>query len=103
MMPWWWTLRHHLTISSGGKTRFSNPNCKSDCTKRVTEKIDIEYDDTIASDNKQSQNAAYLEHVNPQGIAKWQLFRERHEWLRVVKLKLGLNSEAKELNSRIPA
>jgi hypothetical protein len=40
--------------------------------------------------------------VNPQGIAKWQLFREQYEWLRAVKVKLGLSSEAKDLNSRIP-
>jgi hypothetical protein len=40
--------------------------------------------------------------VNPQGIAKWQLFKEQHERLGTVKVKLGLNSEAKDLNSRIP-
>jgi hypothetical protein len=39
--------------------------------------------------------------VNPQGIAKWQLFRDQSEWLGAVKVNLGLNSEAKELNSRI--
>jgi hypothetical protein len=90
-------------MSSGGKIRFSNPDCKRHCTKRVTEKIDNEYDDTIASDYKQCQKAACLEYVNPQGIAKWYLFREEHKWLGAIKLTLGRNSEAKELNSRIPA
>jgi hypothetical protein len=37
-------------MSSGGIAQFSNPNWKRDSTKRVTEKIDIEYGDTIASD-----------------------------------------------------
>jgi hypothetical protein len=40
--------------------------------------------------------------MNPQGIAKWQLFRVQHEWLGAVKVKLGLNFEAKDLNSRTP-
>jgi hypothetical protein len=39
--------------------------------------------------------------VNFQGIPKWQLFREQHEQLGVVKVKLGLSSEAKDLNSTI--
>jgi hypothetical protein len=34
--------------------------------------------------------------------SQWQLFREQHEWLGAVKVKLGLSSEAKDLNSRIP-
>jgi hypothetical protein len=40
--------------------------------------------------------------VNPQGIAKWQLFREQHEWLGAVKVKLSQSSEAKDMTSRIP-
>jgi hypothetical protein len=52
---------------------------KRDCTKIATEKIDIKYDDTIASDYEQCQKAACLGYVNPQGIAKWQLFRKQHE------------------------
>jgi hypothetical protein len=102
MIPWWWMLKHPLTMSSSGKARFKNTNCKTDCTKIATEKIDIEYDDTIASDYVQCQGAACLGYVNLQGIAKWQLFREQHERLGAVKVKLGLNSEAKDLNSRIP-
>jgi hypothetical protein len=43
-------LKHPLTMSSGGKAQFKNPNCKIDCTKIAMEKLDIEYDDTIASD-----------------------------------------------------
>jgi hypothetical protein len=43
------------------------------------EKIDIEYDDTIASDSEQCQIAACMGYVNPQGIAKWQLFKEQLE------------------------
>jgi hypothetical protein len=95
-------LKHPLTISSSGKARFKNPNCKKNCTKIATEKIDIEYDDTIASECEQCHKAVCLGYVNPQGIAKWQLFREQYEWLRAVKIKLGLNSEANDLNSRIP-
>jgi hypothetical protein len=30
------------------------------------------------------------------------LFREQHDWLGMIQVNLGLNSEAKELNSRIP-
>jgi hypothetical protein len=90
-------------MSSDGKARFSNPNCKRDCIKRVTEKIDIKYYDTIASAYEQCQKAACLGYVNPQDIANWQLFREQHEWLGAVKVKLGLNSEAKDLNFQIPA
>ena len=103
MMPWWWMLKNPMMMSKVGKIRFSNPRCEKDCTKKVTEKIDIEYDDTIASDYEQCQKAACLGYVSPQGVAKWQLFREQHERLGAVKVKLGLNSEAKELNSRIPA
>jgi hypothetical protein len=40
--------------------------------------------------------------VNPQDIAKWQLIREQHKWLGVVKIRLGLISEANELNTRVP-
>jgi hypothetical protein len=57
-------------MSSGGKARFKNLNYKSDYTKIATEKIDIKYDDTIASDYDQCQKAACLGYVNPQGIAK---------------------------------
>jgi hypothetical protein len=39
--------------------------------------------------------------VNPQGIAKYQLFRESHERLGAVKVNWGLSSAAKDLNSRI--
>jgi hypothetical protein len=68
----------------------------------VIEKIDIESDDTIASDYEQYQKVAYLGYVKPQGIGKWQLIREQYEWLEAVKIKLDLSSEAKDLNSRIP-
>jgi hypothetical protein len=101
MMPWWWMLKHPVAMSSGGKVRFKNPNCNRNCTKIATEKIDIDYDDTIASDDEQCQKAACLGYVNPQGIAKWQLFREQHEPLGAVMVKLRLNSEAKNLNSRV--
>jgi hypothetical protein len=57
-------------MSSGGKARFRNPDCKRDCTKRLTEKIDIEYDKTMTCDYEQCQKAASLGYVNPQGIAK---------------------------------
>jgi hypothetical protein len=53
LMPWLWMLKYSLMMSSGGQAQFSNLNCKKDYTKRVTEKIDIKYDDTIASDYKQ--------------------------------------------------
>jgi hypothetical protein len=76
MMPWWWMLKHPLAMSSGGKAQLKNLNCKLDCTKITREKIDIEYDNTIVSDYEQSQKVAYVGYVNPQGIAKWQLFRE---------------------------
>jgi hypothetical protein len=69
-------LKHSLTISSGSNLQFSNPNCKRDWTKRITEKIDIEYNNTIASDYEQCQKAASLGYVNPQGLAIWQLLRE---------------------------
>jgi hypothetical protein len=36
MMSWWWMLKHPLTMSSGGKAQFKNPNCKRDCTKIAT-------------------------------------------------------------------
>jgi hypothetical protein len=89
-------------MSSSGKPRFKNPNYKRDCTKIATANIDIEYDDALASDYEQCQNTACLEYGNPQGIAKWQLFREQHEWLGAVKVKLGISFESKDLNSRIP-
>jgi hypothetical protein len=69
-------LKHPLTISSGGKARFKNPNCKENYSKIATANIDIQYDDTIAFNYEQCRKAAYLGYVNPQGIAKWQLFRE---------------------------
>jgi hypothetical protein len=72
-------FKHPLTISSGGNTRFNNPNCKKDYTKIALEKIDINYDDTIASDYEHCQKAGCLRYLNPQGIAKWQLFTEQHE------------------------
>jgi hypothetical protein len=102
MKPWWWMLTDPMTMSTGGKVQFKTPNCKKSSTKIPTEKIDIEYDNTTASDYEQCQKAACLGYVNPQGIAKWQLFRKQHEQLGAVKVKLGLNSEAKDLNSRIP-
>jgi hypothetical protein len=40
--------------------------------------------------------------MKPQSRAKWQLFREQDKWLGAAKVKLGLNSEAKDLNSMIP-
>jgi hypothetical protein len=43
-------FKHSLTMSSGGNIQFKNPNCKRDCTKIAMEKIDIEYNDTIAFD-----------------------------------------------------
>jgi hypothetical protein len=58
-------LKHPLTMSSGGKVRFKNPNYKRDCTKIAIDKIDIEYDDTIASDYEQCHKAACLGYVNP--------------------------------------
>jgi hypothetical protein len=76
MIPRWWMHQHPLTLSSGGKAQFKNLNRKRDYTKIGMEKIDIKYDDTIASDYEQCQKAVYLRYVNPQGIAKWQLFRE---------------------------
>jgi hypothetical protein len=85
---------------SGGKSRFSNLNCIRDCTNRVTEKIDIEYDETIASDYEQCQKVEFFGYLNPQGIVKWQLFMEQHERLGGLQVKLSLNSEAKELKSR---
>jgi hypothetical protein len=94
-------LKHLLTLSSRGNAQFKNPNCKRDCTKLATEKKDIKYDDTIASDYEQCPKVACFGYVNSQGIAKWQLFREQHEWLGAVKVKLGLSSETKDLNSRI--
>jgi hypothetical protein len=57
-------LKHPLTLSSSGKARFKNPNCKKDCTKIATAKIDIKYDDTIASDYEQCQKAACLGYMN---------------------------------------
>jgi hypothetical protein len=63
-------LKHPWTMSSGGKVGDSNPKCKRDCTKRVMKKIDIEYDDTIASDYEQYQKAACLGYVHPQYIVK---------------------------------
>jgi hypothetical protein len=57
-------------MSSKDNAQFKNPNCKWDCIKIATEKIDIEYDDTIASDYEQCQKAVCLGYVNPQGIAK---------------------------------
>jgi hypothetical protein len=58
-------------MSSGGKAQFSNPNCKKDCTKRVMEKIDFEYDDITASDYDQCHKAACLGYMNPQCLAKY--------------------------------
>jgi hypothetical protein len=69
-------LQDPLTISRGSKARFKNPKYKRDWTKIAIETIDIEYNNTIASNNEQFQKAVYLGYVNPQGIAKWQLFRE---------------------------
>jgi hypothetical protein len=40
-------------------------------------------------------------YVNCQGIAKWQLVRELHKWLEAIKVKLGQNSNSKDLESRI--
>jgi hypothetical protein len=91
-----------LTMSSGGKAGFKNLNCKRDCTKIAMKDINIVYDDTIASDYEQCQKAACLEYVNFQDIATWQLFREQYNQLGAVKVNLGLSSEAKDLNSRIP-
>jgi hypothetical protein len=88
---------------SGGKIQFSTSNWKSDCTKRVMRKIDIKCDDTIASDYKLSQQAACSRYVNYHSIANYQLFWQQHEQLGVLEVKLGLNSKANELNSRIPA
>jgi hypothetical protein len=42
-----------------------------DYTKLAREKIDIEYDDTIAFDYEQYQKVVCLGYVNPQGILKW--------------------------------
>jgi hypothetical protein len=70
MISWYWMLKHYLTMSSGSKARFKNPNCKRDCTKIAMNKIDIKYDDTIVSDYKQCQKSVCLGYVNPQGIAK---------------------------------
>jgi hypothetical protein len=72
-------LQHPLTISSSGKAPFKNPKCKRDCTKIATNKRDIDYDDMIASDYEQYQKVACFGYVNPQGIAKWQLFQEQYE------------------------
>jgi hypothetical protein len=58
-------LKRPLTVSSGGNTRFKNPNYKRDYTKIAMTKIDIEYDNTIASDDEQYQKAADLGYMNP--------------------------------------
>jgi hypothetical protein len=47
-----------------------NPNCKRHSTKIAIEKIDMEYNEIIASGYEQCQKVAYLGYVNPQGIAK---------------------------------
>jgi hypothetical protein len=79
MIPWWWMLKHPLTLSSNGKARFKNTNCKRNCIKIAIKKIDIKYDDTIAFDYEQYQKAQCLGYMNPQGIAIRQLFGEQHE------------------------
>jgi hypothetical protein len=58
------------------RARFNHPNCYIDYIKIAMEKIDIEYNETIAFDSEQSQKAVCVGYVNPQEIAKWQLFRE---------------------------
>jgi hypothetical protein len=63
--------KHTLTMSRYSKAGFKNPNCKRDCTKMAAENLDIEYNDTIASDYEQCLKVACLGYVNPQGIAKW--------------------------------
>jgi hypothetical protein len=42
-------------MSKSSKKRFHNHNSQRDCTKTVTEKIAIEYDNMIASDYEQYQ------------------------------------------------
>jgi hypothetical protein len=66
------------------------------------EKVDIVYDNIIASDYEQCLKPACLGYVNPQGIAKSQLFREQHNRLGAVIVKRGISSKAKDLESRIP-
>jgi hypothetical protein len=43
-------LKYSMTISMGGKVRFSSSNYQRKYIKFVIEKIDIEYDDIINSD-----------------------------------------------------
>jgi hypothetical protein len=44
-----------------------------------TEKVDIECDDTIASNYDQNQKAVCLGYVNPLAIAQLELIRKQHE------------------------
>jgi hypothetical protein len=67
MIPWLWMLKHPLTMLTGCKACFKNSNCKRDCPKLGLETIDIEYDDSIASDSEQCQKVAIVGYVNPQG------------------------------------
>jgi hypothetical protein len=57
-------------MSSSGKAQLKNSNCKRVCTKIATKKTDIEYDNTIASDYEQCQEAVCLGYVNLQGIPR---------------------------------
>jgi hypothetical protein len=68
-----------LTISSSGTAQFKNRNCKMECIKIATEKMGIEYDNTLASDYEYCHTAACFEYVNSQSIVKWQLFSDQPE------------------------
>jgi hypothetical protein len=96
-------LIHSLNISSGDKAWFSNLDCEMDWKNRGTAKIDIDYDDTLASDYEQCHQAVCLGYVKPQCMDKSQLFREQYQCRGAILVKLSLNCEAKELNSRIHA
>jgi hypothetical protein len=102
MIRWWFMLKQPSTRSTSSNARIQNSHCNRDGTNLAIEKRDLEYNDTIASDYDQCEKPGCLGYVNSQGRPNWQLVRERHEWLQAVKIKLGLNFEAKDLNSRIP-
>jgi hypothetical protein len=57
-------------MAKDSKVRFSSPTYQWDYTKSVTDKIDIEYYNTIASDYEQCQPATCLGYINLKSFAK---------------------------------
>jgi hypothetical protein len=95
-------LKYSIIRLKGSNARFNSSNCRKNCTQFFIQEIDMEYNETKLSNYEEYKWVAYLRYIfHPQEIIMWQLFRKQHQLLEGIKAKLGLNSEAQDLESRI--